>query len=849
VLEPKEGGAMKIVQHACSAWIAFVLLGLCLFGTTRSGAADDRGWLGIYTEPTHPLPPIEAAAGGDSALGGAACGLRVTAVMPSSPADSGGLLTGDIIVSIFREPFTCPAESVQAVFKRRMDSQLAGTSCPLRVVRDAIGRTLLRNDAPAPEEEALEFWYRPQAVIDSLASGDTLRAVAGVRQQVLDLTVVLGLRPEARWPAPRDNASIYPPGFYGDGGLGALVWALADAYGVRAETEDLLARLARCHSGADPYRLECMIYAHRDPVRVEAVACSIAAGFAGADRALDLVTCGGRLLVPGFSSDMPSSRRLQAPGAQAPVDQASATQVPAGSALESLIDQISAVFAEARQWHRRAFAALTDEERRFLEEQRWTLSDAFAGQVYIHFDEDPRRFPINKRLIDIAARVDYGALIEAGLRLALLTDPEWAMHAGALAYVAFADTLDAEILLDRQMPFGRVLIGGTSRHWYREQDAAFILDLGGDDFYTGNNGGSTGWTLPLAVCIDLEGDDAYESTLKSCQGAGCLGIGALLDLEGNDQYLGPEWCQGAGYFGIGWLHDAAGDDVYRGRTFCQAVGLFGLGMLLDQDGDDRYEGDAHVQGVGLARGIGALIDLGGDDTYFAKGVYPTGYGDPGIFDTWSQGCGQGFRTLASGGLGIVADGGGRDRMEAGNFSQGGGYYYGFGIVQALGPENDVYIGSRYNQGFSAHQAIGVFLEEGGDDFYTTRQGVAQGLAWDECVTLFADQGGNDTYQGGGSFSLGAAAHNSFCFFFDRGGRDTYDFAPGPARAGGNDYHGGTSFALFVDERGGSDVYTAPWAANGMRRHEPEHGFFLDLGPAGYGDLPGPPPRQPQRRQQ
>jgi len=828
-------GARWIVSALLGAGVVVALAAETLAGDAQAGAlrapaADDRGWLGVYTEPVDSLPAIAAAAGGDSALGGATCGLRVTAVMPASPADEGGLLTGDIIVAILHEPFTCPADSVQVIFKRRLDALKAGAVCPARVVRDAVGRRLLMADGPAPDELARKFWHAPQRAIEGLTSGDTLRAVAGKQQQVLDLTLVLGLRPEARWPAPRDNAAIDPARKYGDGGLSALVWALTDAYGVRAETENLLDRLALCHRGADPFRLECMIYVHRDPPRTEALACSVTANLAAAARSLDLIHGAGRLLVPGFASDMPVTRRLQHP-----------------AALEEFIAQVSGVLAEARQWQRRAFAALSDEDRAFLEEHRWNLSDAFAEQVYIHFDEEPGRFAINKRLINIAARVDFGALVEAGARVSLLTDPEWAMHAGAMAYEAFADSLDQEILLSREMPFGRILIGGTSRHWYRDQDAAFILDLGGDDFYTGNSGGSAGWSLPVAVCIDLEGDDAYESTLKSCQGAGCLGIGALLDLDGNDQYIGPAWCQGSGYFGIGWLHDAAGDDVYRGRTFCQAAGLFGAGYLLDEDGNDRYEGDAHVQGVGLARGVGALLDMRGDDAYYAKGLYPTGYGDAGIFDAWSQGCGQGFRTLASGGLGLVVDGGGRDRMEAGNFSQGGGYYYGLGIVRALGPENDVYIGSRYNQGFSAHQAVGVFLEEGGDDLYTTRQGVAQGLAWDECVTLFVDRGGDDTYQGGSGFSLGAAAHNSFCFFFDLNGRDTYDFGPGPARAGGNDYHGGTSFALFVDEQGGDDRYTAPWAGNVMRRHEPEHGFFLDLGPAGYGDLPGPAGWTPQRR--
>ena len=185
-------------------------------------------------------------------------------------------------------------------------------------------------------------------------------------------------------------------------------------------------------------------------------------------------------------------------------------------------------------------------------------------------------------------------------------------------------------------------------------------------------------------------------------------------------------------------------------------------------------------------------------------------------------------------------------MEAGNFSQGGGYYYGLGILNARGTGDDVYIGSRYNQGFSAHQAVGVFLEDGGNDSYTTRQGVAQGLAWDESVTLFIDAAGNDTYEGGGSFSQGASAHNSIAVFLDRGGRDRYLYKAGQARAGGNDYHGGSSLSFFVDEGGDEDFYNSANSANNAVRLDPEYGIFLDL-PGGMHEMQEDAPAAHLRR--
>ncbi len=178
-------------------------------------------------------------------------------------------------------------------------------------------------------------------------------------------------------------------------------------------------------------------------------------------------------------------------------------------------------------------------------------------------------------------------------------------------------------------------------------------------------------------------------------------------------------------------------------------------------------------------------------------------------------------------MGILVDGSGRDRYEAGNVSQGGGYFFGTGILADLGADPDSYTGSRYDQGFSAHQAVGIFIEEGGGDFYTTNHCVAQGLAWDECVTVFVDDGGDDVYNGGDGFSQGASAHNSFCLFRDRSGKDRYLCSSGQGRAGGNDYHGGTSFSLFIDEGGAEDDYGAP-GRNSAVFAGPEHFACLDL---------------------
>lgn len=832
---------------ACPTFLRIVrgtpLVLAMLFAGQASAAPDTRGWLGIYHEPVSTLPTVEARAGGAAALRGATAGLRVTIVFPDSPAEQGGLVAGDIMLAVNGTPFTCPPESLSSTFQRWMAPRRAGEVCPILVLRDDVKRRLRRDAEPVRREDEAAFWRNPGALLDSLRSGETMEARAEKRQQVVELPVILGLRPEARWGPGLTDSAIVPPGRLMESEVAPLASALVDASGLRAETDELLARLARCQETVDPHRLSCMTYAHRNPFLAEAVAREISGCVLGENDPTRLLDYTGSLWIRGREESGWAGAAYHSgpagvpePAIAAPKGRGDAGQ-PHGRAVsgaeraalvDPLLAEITAILATATEHHRRAFAAFTDEERRFLDASRFDLSDAFAADIYIHLDEDRERFRRNHRLVELAERVDRGALLEAARELSRLVDPAWAARAGEIVRAAWADSLGREILVDRPTPHGRILLGGTSGHWYRDLDAAFILDIGGNDFYSGNNGGSNGWALPVAACVDLGGNDAYESTLKSCQGAGVLGVGALLDRAGDDQYIGLQWCQGTGYFGVGWLRDLAGDDIYRGRSLCQGVGLFGIGLLIDDAGRDRYEGDVHVQGTGLPGGIGAVIDRAGDDEYYAKGLVPTSYGDAGIFDAWSQGCGMGFRTIASGGLGLLLDGGGADRMEAGNFSQGGGYYFGLGILRAAGRDGDRYIGSRYNQGFTAHQAVGVFLEDGGDDIYTTRQAVAQGLAWDECVTVFDDAQGDDTYQGGGGFSQGASAHNSVCLFRDRAGRDTYEYTPGQALAGGNDYHGGTSFSLFVDEGGAEDVYNSAASRNGAFRLRPQHGFFLDL---------------------
>ncbi len=486
--------------------------------------------------------------------------------------------------------------------------------------------------------------------------------------------------------------------------------------------------------------------------------------------------------------------------------------------VPSLVVAIKTSLTESYRRLQKAFRKLKASERKFLQENLHLLTSSFAQRNYVHNEKNKRDRKLILRTIKLAKKLQLPELIDSFRPLLWLSKEH---HLQKINKVCRNATLP----LEEETKFGPIIICGKGRNWHKKE-AALIIDLGGNDFYSLPPLAEP-LTKPFQITLDLAGDDYYQSTTEYTQGSGFLGHGLLVDQKGNDRYIAKQWAQGSALCGCGLLLDYEGDDSYRGMTFCQGAAIFGFGLLKDNRGNDVYEGHLKCQAFGGALAAGLLVDGKGNDRYYALGMTPTGYGTPGIYDAWSQGCADGFRLLAPGGLAAIIDGSGNDRYEAGNFSQGGGYYFGAGLILDRGQGNDSYQGSRYNQGFCAHQAVGLFFDEGGNDSYKTHQGVAQALAWDESATLFIDFAGNDKYEGGAFFSHGASAHNSKCLFWDCAGKDTYAYKPGQGVAGSNNYHGGTSLSLFIDEGGDTDIYPDGLKNNSSTKAG-KHGFFVDL---------------------
>jgi len=712
----------------------------------------------------------------------AARGLEITRVAAASSGERAKLRLGDVVVTLDGEEWKGPGIRLSRSFAKDGKRYRPGDIMHLQVSR--------RNgDDPTDKGELLELDV-------------TLLRYPGTEPEQPRTPTNDELRPDLKDVRPASQA---------------LCWQLIDARGFTADCQDLLTRLGRCEEFPDTHRLPICRYVHRDPFKletvegevVEPIAANASGGVAAA--AAFLEHTGGLLTTFGRVGDRE--------GASEP----ERTALP-GRDLKSHLAYIETVLEQAAALHAKAFAALSEEDVQFIRDHRIAMLDSYIEVRMLSYDKDDERQHSSVRLLDLAAEVDVGTLLAQARVAAQLVSPQFTTSLLA-AVEASGKKLDAAVIARRKTPYGTILVSGRGGRRHTGRGCAVIYDIGGDDVYASSIAASVWGSVPTAVVVDYSGDDAYEAWKPFSQGCGDFGVGLLADLRGDDSYVGVRFAQGVGFCGVGGLFDEAGDDVYRVIDLGQGLGHWGVGMLVDRKGRDRYESHDTSQGVGLPGGLGLLCDGGdGPDSYYCKGKDPSGYGTAGVFRGWGQGMGVGYRPYASGGVGVLFDEAGEDRFEAGNFSQGGGYFYAFGVLHNAGKERDVYIGSRYAQGFGCHQAAGAFIDAGGNDLYTTRLAVAQGLAWDESVGLFIDVEGDDRYEGGG-FSQGASAMNGWTIFIDRSGKDTYLYTD-QARAGSNTYHDGTSLSFFLDLGGQQDHY--PHKTNNSIVTGGERSIFADL---------------------
>jgi hypothetical protein len=507
-----------------------------------------------------------------------------------------------------------------------------------------------------------------------------------------------------------------------------------------------------------------------------------------------------------------------------------------------LMRELLVPFARAARHAESAFGDLSAEEHdRLLRQVPALLAEFTRARV---LDEgDSSATALHATTLRLAKRVDVAQLLVAARILAALTTPDALkrIHKAARSLsqedTDLPATFDGEFLCARQTDRGWILVGGKGDNVYGE-DAAVIVDLGGDDVYLNNCGGTLFVAAEgevtyrqrsaVGLLIDFDGDDEYVGNGWGSMGAAIGGVSFLIDLKGDDSYGGDRLTQGSAFCGVGVLWDRSGDDRYNARQPAQAAAFFGAGLLLDDSGSDHYVAAEQAQGFGGAAGFGLLHDRKGDDRYMADRAAPSSYGSAGIYQGWSQGVGCGFRRSASGGIGALVDGGGDDLYQAGNFSQGTGYFFGLGMLVDVNGD-DRYRSSRYSQGSAAHQAVGCLLDISGDDDYFARQVANQGAAWDAAVGVLEDRAGDDNYQGGG-LAQGAASMNGVGVLFDWAGSDRYQAVNGQGRGGSVEYWGGRdalNLGILIDTGAGTDHYSEKGRGDNHEQATSKVGLFMD----------------------
>lgn len=217
----------------------------------------------------------------------------------------------------------------------------------------------------------------------------------------------------------------------------------------------------------------------------------------------------------------------------------------------------------------------------------------------------------------------------------------------------FAGVMGLGWLIDRE-GHDRYFAGNVRKDHERNDDRFLSLAQGFSIGMRPHAGGGVG------ALVDVAGNDVYSADVYGQGVSYYYAAGFLLDGAGNDRYSVYQYGQGCGiHLSHGLLADAAGDDVYSGHILAQgAAHDYAVGMLFDHAGDDTYTGDHHVQGRALNNSFAMLIDRAGRDGYFAR------QRDGG------QGIGNdgGFRDYGS--LALLIDLGGAD-IYSGGFTNGG----------------------------------------------------------------------------------------------------------------------------------------------------------------------------------
>ncbi|MBF0452741.1 MAG: PDZ domain-containing protein [Candidatus Magnetomorum sp.] len=786
--------------------------------TDQRTLESEKAFLGVYLNPVADLVSYGEKYKGKK-------GLLIPVVLYQSAAEQAGIQPEDVI-------FLYDSINFDSIKKSKLVETFKNYIRDEKKIHDPLILHILRKKqfyaGKKQTEDIPQTLYHPDVLskqIEDQLPGETLALTIHKEVQSLTITAILGRRPHMRDSAPPDNADLFPEYDQQSNSDIQCIDDLIHQYQLNDAYNDLMQRLSDDEWWDDGFRTRFFRFAHRDPKKFPLMAENLTQKFAttvfdGGIRAIDLNIAAANLMdVSDMSFDIKSIESLA---------------LACDRAITDCIDELINYHQRLQALHQQAFSQLSPSDLQLLEEQTPLIMKRFVDHYYLDIGADIQEMEHHRKVSALAQNIHYNDLYRASCLLQNLSHPTFLKALQKLRKKGpfFFDEppktvgISGDVWCIKKIEKGYLVIGGPGYTRYT-RPLDWIIDMGGDDLYLNNAGAATP-EKKISVVIDLSGNDHYSSTEQWSQGAGFMGFGIVLDCSGNDFYTAKSLSQGCGVMGVGHLIDLSGNDQYHSQELQQGVAFWGFGSLIDTGGDDSYYGSLFAQAVGGTYGLGLLVDTSGNDRYFATGKHKSSYETDGVFRGSSQGFGIGFRGIASGGIGMLLDLDGSDQFVAGNFSQGGGYFFGMGILKNAGNQSDLYIASRYGQGFSAHSAAGILIDDGGDDIYKGIQGGVQSAAWDLGIAALIDRSGNDQYHAGFTFfSQGAAAHNGFSIFLDMSGMDQYlSDSGGIAKAQSNDYHNGNSLGFFIDKGGQMDVYETE-ALNNHGYLNGEYSIFLD----------------------
>lgn len=410
-------------------------------------------------------------------------------------------------------------------------------------------------------------------------------------------------------------------------------------------------------------------------------------------------------------------------------------------------------------------------------------------------------------------------------------------------------------------PLGMVLVdttGADNRH--ELTDALLVVDSGGDDGYRFDTTHRPRRGRVKAL-IDLRGNDRYVSAAPGADPSGAvMGVGVLIDLEGDDVHQAGHLAQGAALFGSALLFDGGGNDVFGAQGHAQGFALAGSAALVNPGGDDEYTALTHAQASAGPAGVAVLIDRAGDDRYLLDNqplISPSAQSAEHNV-SMGQGAARGVRADNSdgrslaGGIAVLLDEAGDDHYRAQVFAQGAGFWEGAGVLLDWAG-NDRYDGVWYVQGAAAHRAFGFLHDRSGDDHHQASHSTSLAAAHDLSNGFLINGGSHDHYRLG-TLGLGAAQDGSLAVLADLSGDDRYTVIDPRCRALGAAVVSGwhdlrpwlANVGIFMDYAG-NDHYpdVCPRARDDHRWHWPRtHPERQFPGESGMGwDVDGGSPAQ------